>query len=508
MSVTTRHPQYLASDETWLNLRSAYLGDAAVRQMAPPLRQGRQTLTRTRFLPRPSGMKRDDQYAAYVERSTWLGATERTVQGMTGTVFRREPVIEVPPPMEPHIADITQTGVSLRMFAETAVRETLLMGRFGVLIDYPHGTLTPDGDLIPPDLTARPYWIPYACENIINWRTIQRQGDTLLSLVVLQEVVSVPQGVWGTEDFFVTKDVLTYRVLRLTDEGLCEVSVWQADPGPARLRTATLREVWMPTRQNVPLDFLPFTFLAPFSLESDVQKSLIEALVAVNYRHYRHSADYEHALHWNGIPTPYVCANIDPLSELAVGGGSALLIPDNQAKVGMLQTDPAGLPAHQIALEADKKDMAILGARLLEPQPAVQETLGAVLMRHQGGDSPLQSLVSSVSQGLTWALQVHAYWAGFSDDVDDPAIGMRLNKDLVAAGMEPQMLTALTQALLQNTISYETYYHQLQQGEIARPLVDVDTERELIEIQKEQHPLAPVPGASPPGRNGQARVAV
>ena len=29
--------------------------------------------------------------------------------------------------------------------------------------------------------------------------------------------------------------------------------------------------------------------------------------------------------------------------------------------------------------------MAILGARLLEPQPAVQETLGAVLMRNQAG---------------------------------------------------------------------------------------------------------------------------
>ena len=450
-------------------------------------------------------MKRDDQYLAYVERTTWLGATERTVQGMTGTVFRREPVIEVPTPLKPHIADITQTGISLRMFAEQAVRETLLIGRFGVLVDYPHGTLTPAG-LVPPDLSARPYWIPYAAENIINWRTIQRQGDTLLSLVVLQEVVSVPQGVWGSDDFFVTKDVITYRVLRLTDEGICEVSVWREDAGPIRNRTATLQAVWIPTRQGVPLDFLPFCFMAPFSLESDVQKSLIEALVAVNYRHYRHSADYEHALHWNGIPTPYVCANIDPLSELAVGGGSALLIPDNQAKVGMLQTDPAGLPAHQIALEADKKDMAILGARLLEPQPAVQETLGAVLMRNQGGDSPLQSLVSSVSQGLTWALQVHAWWAGYTDNVDDPAIHVQLNKDLVAAGMEPQMLTALTQALLQNTISYETYYFQLQQGEIARPLVPVKDEKELIEIQKEQQPLAPVPGTVPPGRNGQ-RVA-
>ena len=319
---------------------------------------------------------------------------------------------------------------------------------------------------------------------------------------MLQEVVSVPQGVWGSDDFFVTKDVITYRVLRLTDEGICEVSVWREDAGPIRNRTATLQAVWIPTRQGVPLDFLPFCFMAPFSLESDVQKSLIEALVAVNYRHYRHSADYEHALHWNGIPTPYVCANIDPLSELAVGGGSALLIPDNQAKVGMLQTDPAGLPAHQIALEGDKKDMAILGARLLEPQPAVQETLGAVLMRNQGGDSPLQSLVSSASQGLTWALQVHCWWAGLSEDIDDPSVHINLNKDLVSASMEPTMLTALTASLLQGAISYETYYYNLQQGEIARPLIPVEEEQTLIEIAKEQQPLA-VPARNGTRSNGQ-----
>jgi Domain of unknown function (DUF4055) len=506
MSVTTRHPQYMRFYDRWVSLRDAYEGDAQIRNAYPITSTGRSRTTRSRYLPRPAGMRRDEQYAAYVERPTFFGATERTVQGMTGTVFRREPVIEAPTPMEPQVADITQTGISLRMFAEQAVRETLLMGRFGVLIDFPHGTLTPDGDLIAPDLTARPYWIPYATENIINWRTIQRQGDTLLSLVVLQEVTSVPQGVWGSDDFFVTQDVITYRVLRLTDEGFCEVSVWREDAGPVRLRTATLQEVWVPLRQGKPLDFLPFVFMAPFSLESDVQKSLVEALVAINYRHYRHSADYENALHWSGNPVPYVCANIDPLTELAVGGGIAWQIPDNQAKVGMLETNPAGLPAHQVALEADKKDMAILGARLLEPQPAVQETLGAVLMRNQGGDSPLQSLVSSVSQGLTWALQTHCWWAGLTEDPDDPAVHVSLNKDLVSASMEPTMLTALTAALLQGTISYETYYHNLQQGEIARPLIPVEEEQELIAIAKEQQPLVAVPTGAPlPGRNGAAR---
>ena len=55
MSVTTRHPQYIATRDTWDNLRAAYIGDAAIRTTLPSTRQGRQTATRTRYLPAPIG---------------------------------------------------------------------------------------------------------------------------------------------------------------------------------------------------------------------------------------------------------------------------------------------------------------------------------------------------------------------------------------------------------------------------------------------------------------------
>ena len=227
-------------------------------------RAGRQAATRTRYLPRPSGMKRDDQYLAYVERTTWLGATERTVQGMTGTVFRREPVIEVPTPMDAAHCGHHPDGHLLAHVCRAGRPRDATHGPLWPADRLSAWDVEPEGMLTPPALTARHYWIPYAAENIINWRTIQRQGDTLLSLVVLQEIVSVPQGPWGTDDFFVTKDEIRYRVLRLTEAGVCEVSVWREDAGPLRKRTATLQEVWIPTRQNVPLDFLPFCFMAPF----------------------------------------------------------------------------------------------------------------------------------------------------------------------------------------------------------------------------------------------------
>lgn len=511
MSVTTPHPAYTAMLPLWEDLRTAYIGATAVKGALPLRRQGRQDWTQPgmRYLPRPAGMTRADQYAAYVDRSTWTPATERAAHGIVGAIFRHEPVIEAPAALEPHLADITQTGVPLRMFAEQVVLETLLMGRYGVLVDFPGPVLTPDGAALAPPPQSRPYWVGYQAEDILNWRTIQRGGATILSLIVCREVVEDVQGAWGTPEYFVVKPRTQYRVLRLNELGLYEVSLWTEVPTARGQVPAAvvLQQPWLPTRQGQPLDFLPFVCFAPFSLESHIQKSLLEGLVQRNYLNFRHNADKEHALHLTAMPTFYVAANIEAPPELYVGASQALFLPDNQAKVGLVEFHGQGLQPHENAIKEDLMLMAALGARLLEGPPQTQETATGVQWRLAGADSPTQSLVSVVSQGLTWALQTYAWWGGFTENIDDDAIHMALNKDLVSTMMAPQMLQALMQALLNGTISYETYWWNLQRGEIARPLVDVEDEQALIAIQKEQQPLAPAPGGTlPPGRNGRTRV--
>jgi hypothetical protein len=452
------------------------------------------------YLPRPAGMQvvgGVDQYAAYRDRAVWLGATERAVHGLTGTIFRRDLQQTVPRVLERQLADITQTGVPLRSFAEQVVRETLLIGRYGILVDFPAGIATPAG-LLPPSVDARPYWIGYKANEMVNWRTEQRQGDTILTLVVLKEHVSLPQGPWPTDDFFVLKDQVQYRVLRLDEAGRYEVTLWIEQPDAARHGQVSLVPTAprIPLRQNEPLDFIPFVFVSPFSLEPAVEKSLLEALVEINYQHYRHSADYEHGLHLTALPTPYVCASmLERETQLLIGSATAWVIQDSTAKVGMLEFHGQGLQSHERAMETDLTTMAMLGARLLEGAPLVPETATAVLQRLQGGESPLQSLVRTVSEGLTQTLRTHAWWAGVTEDPADPALAIRLNSDLVSAKMEPPMLKTLIEALLNNVISYETFYYQLQQGEIARPLVTVEDEQALL-AQREA--ATPAPAAPPP----------
>jgi hypothetical protein len=190
---------------------------------------------------------------------------------------------------------------------------------------------------------------------------------------------------------------------------------------------------------------------------------------------------------------------------MLIGSATAWWIPNSNAKVGMLEFHGQGLQSHEHALDNDVKNMAALGARLLEGAPLVPETATGVLSRTQGAESPIQSLVTTVSHGLTQALQIHGWWNGNTENVDDTAIRLTLNTDLVAATMEPPMLLALMQALLNGTITYETFYWNLQRGEIARPMVDVEEEQALLDAREAERPLVtPTPQNVPP-TNGAIR---
>lgn len=482
MSVITRHAAYLEAAETWMALRTAYNGSGPVKAAG------------TRYLPRPAGMRRQEQYNAYRGRAIWLGATERAVLGLTGAIFRRDPQVVVPSALEAHLADITLTGMPFLRFAERLVRETLLMGRAGVLVDFPAPIALLDGGLAAPALGSRPYWVLWEPEAILNWRTDLREDMTVLALVVLKESVVAPSGIFPSADFFLDRTVTQYRVLRLNEAGQYEVSLWRERAGAPRAGSqppvVDLVAQWVPQRAGEPLSFIPFLFVAPFSLEPAVEKSLLEALVEINYQHYRHSADYEHGLHLTALPTPYITGYAPENATLEIGSTAAWAIPSPEARVGMLEFQGQGLQSHERALETDIKNMAALGARLVESAPHIAETATSVRQRTEGSDSPLQTLISNASAALTKALQVHAWWAGFTEQVADDTILAQLNKDLLAVTMDARVLRELVTTWLSGGISYQTLYENLRKGEITRTGVASEDEQELIALEVEARGMA------------------
>ena len=73
----------------------------------------------------------DDAYKAYIQRALFYGASGRTVEALTGAVFRREPTVELPKTFEDELTDVTLSGVSFQAIAQDIFSRVLGVARAG-----------------------------------------------------------------------------------------------------------------------------------------------------------------------------------------------------------------------------------------------------------------------------------------------------------------------------------------------------------------------------------------
>ena len=100
MAVDNTHSQYNAKATMWERCRDCCEGSDAVKAKGQ------------KYLPQLTDQT-PNEYEAYKARANFYGATGRTVNGLAGMVFRKEPKVELPGPVEDCAGDITLTGVPL-----------------------------------------------------------------------------------------------------------------------------------------------------------------------------------------------------------------------------------------------------------------------------------------------------------------------------------------------------------------------------------------------------------
>ena len=267
MKIDARNKQYEQYAPKWQRCRDAAAGGDEVK--------GRGAA----YLPELSGQD-TSEYSAYQMRADWYGATSRTIQGLTGAVFRREPQTIYPTAGQVLLDDVTLTGRSAVQVAGQLLDEIETVGRVGLYVDYPRG----------PDAEPRPYWVVAPAERVINWGTDRIAGRSVLSWVVIEESVSVP-----TEgDRYTTEAVDQWRVLELDEAGLYRKG---DDPEQKFVEFDRVE----PLRRGERLSFIPFLFINPSDLLPDVDRPPLLDLVDINLSHYRTSADLEHGRHYTGL---------------------------------------------------------------------------------------------------------------------------------------------------------------------------------------------------------------
>jgi hypothetical protein len=465
MAVDTFHKEYDANRYKWQRCRDVIQGrDALIQQVkyGAKVQYGAKyagslynpDYTGNDYLPRLLNQT-DPDYIAYQERAGFFNATGRTLDAFTGMIFSKDPTYKLPTAIEAFADDITLSGTNLREFSEQLVEQQIAVGRVGIMVDYPSNTPTNLTVAVAEALNVRPFLRWYSTESIINWRTSYINGAETLTLVVLREASEVYQ------DEFVSEEVIRYRVLDLTEQGY-RVRIINDN-------NELLEEVF-PLQQGKPMRYIPFTVLGANSASTTVQKPPLLDLVDTNLAHYRNSADYEHGLHFTGLPTPYVAGvQLAEGQTLSIGSMTAWVFPDPSAKAEYLEFKGDGLKTLQQALKDKEQRMAVLGARMLADDKRTAEAFGTLELRTAGERSVLASISRSASDAIQRSLNWMAEWVGAPQDVE-----FSLNTDFGAARMAPQMVTALLGAYQNDAMPLSVLFDNFQRGELINPQMEYE----------------------------------
>lgn len=441
MPVDTRHDEYDKYVKKWKRARDAVAGEDAVHA------------AKTEYLPMLSKQE-PYEYESMLKRSPYFNASGRTLDALVGMVFRKMPQVQASDGLkETILKDVDLRGTHINSLAEKILREELTVYRCGILVEYPR--VNNASGLTQAQVEAlnlRPYTSFYKTESIINWREARINNVMQPTMIVLHETYT------ASDDGYEAKSADQYRVLRLS-EGVYSQELYRKS---ANSDNYELVAVITPLLRNKPLNFIPFYSFGSEENELNIHDAMLLDLFNINLAHYRVSSDYENGCHYTGLPMLLLAGiQLGENERIYVGSQTAITSDNPDAHGEFIEFQGQGLGALEKNLDRKEAQMAAIGARMLAPEKTGVESAEAMTIKHSGEESVLAGIANMISQQISAMLTFMAEWAGNAQTVT-----LELNTDFVPVSMTPQKLTALTQALQSGSISNETYFYNLKQGEI------------------------------------------
>lgn len=364
----------------------------------------------------PANIARNE---AYVERAQLYNATGRTKEGLIGLAFRRDPSNDLPERLKYLLEDADGAGVSIYQQSQSVLGNVLEVARHGLYVDYSEGL-------------KRPVIKSYLAEDIINWRPSLVGGKVVLSLVVLKELVEVPDG-YGYEP------VVQYREL-LLEEGVFVSRVWQETEAGA-----VLVEEIAPNSRSGKFDYIPFAFVGATNNDEAIDNAPLYDLAELNIGHFRNSADYEDSVFFVGQAQPWISGLdqewrdfLESKGELYIGSRNPILLPESGA-FGFAQVQPNTLAKE--AMDHKEAQMISLGARLIETTRA-NKTASEDNNDEVASTSVLSLAVANVSEAYKRCIA----WCGRYLDMGEVKAEYKINQDFASMSLDPQTLTAIVAA--------------------------------------------------------------
>lgn len=388
----------------------------------------------TVYLPMAPG-EDPTNYNNRLQRSVFYNVFGRTVEGLVGLIFAKDPKLSPDVPIqirgeetetgetEGQWENIDLCGTHGDVFVRDLTQDALTAGHAGIFVEFPatNGQQT-SGDEQRGEI--RPYWIPILKDNIVSWRTTIVNGRLVLTQLVLKECAMVPDGAFGE------KEQTRYRVL-WNQNGVVGFNLLEVTKDKTVIEVAS---GLYPTQ-----DEIPFSEIVTSGRESFlVSKPPLVDLGYLNVAHYQQWSDYATALHVSNVPIlTIIGATVEENAGAVTVGPSTVLNLPVGGGAQYTSHDGAALAASKTSLDDLKADMGTLGLSMLAPQKRAAETATAKRIDEKGSDSALGVTARGVQDGVERALGFHAKYLKL------PSGGsLAINRDFESNVMDPAVMSA------------------------------------------------------------------
>lgn len=473
--VAANHADYTKATKKWKRCRDACAGSDAIKDAG------------TDYLPMLSSHKRggrgSEKYEAYKKRALWYNASRRTRIGLAGAITQTAPKVKTTARFESVAKSVAQHYIK-------HVEEQLEVGRLALVVNQKD--------------REDAYVVLWDAESVVNWGFTTVNGEQRLRFLVIEDEETESTGE-GLQSLLV--EPKTVRHVYFMAAGRCMYA--KASKPKDKDEWVTPDPVPLTARGDRPLDHIPARIVSAFGVDEPyVDDPLLLDLVDVNISHYMNSADLELGRHWTALPTAWASGfptkddrgeNI----EFAVGGENAWITEQSGAAAGYLEFSGAGLGHISSGMQDKQAMMAVMGARLIEEAKPSVEAAQTIRTRAAGDKSIVSRVCATTSDALTWAFR-ECLWFNFVgyEEPEDDADSIAVDGDIFNEGMDSGTLTALTAALQQNAISYQTYFARLKEGKVIPESTTIEEESANIDAGRPGAPPDPFQGAPQPAAAG------
>lgn len=472
------HPEYQYWMYWWQMIRDSIIGEVEIKRK------------NERYLPKMEGMTKEE-YEAYLSRAVFFNMTQRTLTGLLGTLFRRNPVIDSLPDVI-NTANISKQQQTLDQFVKEAAKEMISMGRYGVLLDMDEQGERP------------PYLSGYVTENIVDWTIEEIDGRYTMTEVILRElrlarpllnpISLTPAGQRPpkvtkrdmkvfSQDTTVTRAarrwLASYRVCRLEPTDLSDPSspriyrqyFHTSDKGDATPEGTPYAQ-FTPTWRGQPFTFIPFQFFGPYDNTPDIDKSPIIDIVTLNQSHYKTYAHLEHGRFYTALPVYYTQVDQGQENASYTVGPSVVWEVGKGNKPGILEFNGQGLKTLEVACNTKEDQIAALGGRLVGTERVSAGESNNMLKMKEANETALLLNVSNVLDvGITALLRWMAQWQDVSPE-DAAKINFETNKDFLMNAAGAREFRAIQMMYEAGLIPVDVLYDYLRRAEVIPDWMD------------------------------------